>query len=187
MAVTWWGEDLQPYDHPYNDTAKNERAVELAAAFRWLQNRDPSAGLEVGNVLSHYRPAQHRIIDRWEEAEGVENLDVFDVRGEYPWVVAISTLEHVRLDEPEQDQWGAVRALFHLRTLVQEGGGLFVTVPLGWNMRLDDYLLRWPGCTRACTFVREGGGWVQTPELTWMPYGRTTIWADSVWIGEWEG
>lgn len=182
------GASLRYYDHPYNTTRLNERAVELPAAFRWLSRRT-GAGLEVGNVLGRYRPdLPHRVVDAYEVAPGVDNLDVFRVNGSYDYVVSVSTIEHVRwdLDRRGRDPEGAVRALRHLESLLAPGGRMFVTVPLGCNPRLDNVLMAGAsGAGRAATFVRDGDGWTQTDELTWKPYGATTPWAEAVWIGEW--
>lgn len=182
--MTWWDHPLILFDHPYNTTRHNERAIEIPCVMRWLRGRT-GRGLEVGNVLGHYGMAGHRVVDRWEKGPNVDNVDVFDVEGSYRWIVSVSTLEHVRWDEPERDPGGAWRALQHLRSLLKPGGGLFVTVPLGHHEELDGHLLNDSGAARACTFVREAGTWHQTERLTWKPYGVSTPWADSVYVGEW--
>lgn len=184
----WWGHPLPYFDHPYNTTALNERAVEIPIAMHWLRGRT-GRGLEVGNVLGHYGFRGHRVVDRYERAPGVEHLDVFEIDGSYRWVVSISTVEHVRWDEPgDRCEAGSVDALTHLRALVAPGGGLLVTVPLGHHPALDAYLFGGDtGARRACTLVRGLDGWRQTESLTWRPYGQETAWAGSVWVGEWEG
>ena len=46
---------LQLFDHPYNTTILNERAVEIPVVMAWLYRGDPLGDvLEVGNVLQHY-------------------------------------------------------------------------------------------------------------------------------------
>lgn len=183
VTFTYWGSTFDYFDHPYNTTVLNERAVEIPIVRDWLPDGE---GLEVGNVLSHYQPVTHRVVDRHER--GVENLDVFDITGEYDWVLSISTLEHVRWDPPEpQDPNGSIRALQHLRGLLRPGGRMLVTVPLGHQPHLDAVLMaNETGATRACTLVRHGDGWRQTHSLRWEPYGKSTKWAESVWIGEWQ-
>lgn len=185
MTFTYWGTELGYFHHPYNDTRLNERAVELPVACAWLAAQD-GAGLEVGNVTSHYWPPRHRIVDLYERARGVENVDLFDVRGCFDWVLSISTLEHVRWDTTPRDAVGAFAALRRLDSLRRPGGRMLITVPMGHHPHLDAQLLAGrSGAWRECTLVRDGDGWVQTPEPEWRPYGDTTSWADSVWIGEW--
>lgn len=201
-TFTWWGHRLT-YEHgDYNNARENERAVEIPIARRWLTGRLGGV-LEVGNVLGHYG-IDHggRIVDRYEQAPGIENLDLFDIQGSFGAIVAVSTVEHVRWDEPDvpRDDQGSRAAIEHLATLLRPGGRMLITVPLGHHPGLDAVLpaapgtlgADWvpnvePGWPRACTFVRDSlGGWVQTDRPEWRPYGVGQPWANSVWIGEWQ-
>src|SRR5574338_1440448 len=110
VTFTYHGARLDYFDHPYNDTIRNERAVEVAVAMHWRQGRRAD-GLEVGNVLGHYGLHGHRVADLHEEAPGVENVDVLAVTGSYPWVVALSTVEHVGRDEDPRDDARAIDAV----------------------------------------------------------------------------
>jgi len=185
VNFTYHGTRLAGVDHHYNTTISNERAVELAVAFHWLQGRT-GTGLEVGNVLGHYGTIGHRVVDRYEKAPRVENVSVFDVTGSFDWIVTLSTLEHVGWDEHPQDPGAAARALRHLRSLLNPGGALLVTVPLGYHPPFDQFLLGDHGAARAATLVRSGSSWRQTKNLTSKPYGASTPWAEAVWIGEYE-
>jgi hypothetical protein len=132
------GEKFPYFIHAYNTTWRNERAVEVAVARRFLElGRGPI--LEVGNVLSHYFPVDHDVVDKYEAAPRVSNVDVLefepDVR--YGVIIAISTLEHVGFDEADTDPGKPRRALEHLTKLLAPEGSLFVTVPLGYNTSLD--------------------------------------------------
>jgi hypothetical protein len=150
-------------------------------AIRWISRH--GLDLELGNVLSHYRPHGRRVVDRWEQSPGVENLDVFDIKPGAGSVVAISTLEHVRWDAPEE--WNPMGAIDALRHLVEVSDRLLVTVPLGHHPALDYYLLTGAAASRCSTLVRWHGGWVETAALKWAPYKATTDWAEAVWVGEW--
>lgn len=184
--VTWWGERLPLADYAYNTTLLNERAVELPVVWAWM--RPELRTLELGNVLGHYPGAPERtVVDRYEVAPGVQNIDVFDLTGTYEQIVAISTVEHIRWDEPGQREPGGSQvAVEHLLSLLARGGRLLVTVPTGHNAPLDEWLMDGAGTTRCCTLVRTGSGqWVQTASPVTLPYGTVTKWAESVWIGEW--
>lgn len=186
MKFTYWGTEYVGFDAEYNDTIHNERAVEIAVALPWFWLHDlaVTGGLEVGNVLGHYGVKGHRVVDLYEYASGVENVDVFDIEGRYPWIVSISTLEHVYWDTEPREEYAAPKALEHLKSLLAPGGAMLVTVPGGWHQTFDDYLMLGVGATRACTMVRSGGTWQQTPDPIFLPYGPH---ANSVWIGEWCG
>lgn len=184
----WGGRRLRYFDHPANTTALNERAVELAIAEAWLEEHGAGAGLEVGNVLGHYPET----FDRWprrtvDRYEGPEFLDVFEVAGGFDWVVAISTIEHVRWDPPEErDPAGALAAIVHLRGLLNPGGAMLVTIPLGWHRGLDDAIATDRlDVTTDAVYYRKGDRWAAGDRNIWRAYGESTAWAEAVWVGEW--
>lgn len=183
-TFTYRGRTLDLLDHSYNTTAENERAIEVPIAWAWIADQDLNDGLEVGNVLGHYGPAPWRRVDRYEQAEGVESLDVFDIDGTYPWIVAISTLEHVGNWPGEPDNPGlAVKALDHLRTLTDH---LLVTVPFDHNDRLDDVILDGTvDATLSTTFLWSPDGWAEAPGAIWGPRRRPHIWPSHLWVAEW--
>lgn len=185
MNLIYHGTLLDGFDHPYNSTAMNERAVELAVAADWLQHVN-GEGLEVGNVLSHYglgRP--RRIVDRYEQGPGVENIDVFEISGRYDWIVSISTIEHVGWDIAPREPSFAQQAISRLASLLAPGGQMLVTVPGGYHPPLDVHLKSGAGATRTCTMVRDAQSWRQTKRPAFKPYAASTPWAESIWIGEW--
>lgn len=179
MTFNYWGVEHDLYDADYNTTLLNERAVELPIALDWMADRVLADGVEIGNVLSHYGFPPHRIIDLYEQADGVENIDVFDLEGTFDWILSISTLEHVG----DNDPLDSILAVEHLRSLLAPGGELLVSIPGGCNQLLDDYLAV-TDTVRACTLIRAGDGWAQTVEQQFLPYRYSTNWAESVWVGE---
>lgn len=181
MTFTWHGHELDYHDHPYNSTRWNERAVEVPIAELFIGQG--GAGLEVGNVLGHYGHIGHRVVDLYERAPGVDNVDLFDVAETFDWVLSISTVEHVRWDRKPRDPAAAVAAIEHLRSLAPSA---MITVPLGHHPDLDEAIKAGTmSPTRDCVFIRSGDGWVQRTRKTWRPYGATTPWAEAVWIAEW--
>lgn len=125
--------------HRYNRTWNNERAAEIPIALAALGAAGDAPVLEVGNVLSHYRPVRHTVVDKYEIAPGVVNADVCDYRPaeRFALVLCISTIEHVGFDEEPRDAGKVARALGHLRTLLAPGGRMLVTVPVDYNPGLD--------------------------------------------------
>lgn len=182
----WRGSRLRYCRDSYNDSGRNERAVEIPIARQFIR-RAAGIGLEVGNVLAHYGCRRGRvIIDRYEHADQVVNRDVFAVRGMFDWIVSVSTLEHVRWDEPPRILEGAHAAIEHLAGRLRPGGRMLITIPTGVHPDLDDRIRSGRmGADYACTFVRDGvDAWRPTPTPVVLPYGQPW-WASAVWIGEW--
>lgn len=142
------GQSYQYFYHPHNHTWNNERAVEIPLAVHEVLKHTNKSILEVGNVLSHYLPVSHDIVDKYEQAPGVINVDIVDYSPskKYDLIVSISTIEHVGWDEdPHLHQYSleknkVVTAVQHLRQLLKKNGRLFVTVPLAYNTELGKLL-----------------------------------------------
>jgi hypothetical protein len=154
--------------HPYNYTWLNERAVEVPLAQAVLAEHDPARVLEVGNVLAHYGPVRHTVVDKFEHAPGVRNADVvdLDLPGRYELILAVSTLEHVGFDEEERDPGKPARAIGALAGLLAPGGRLWCTFPVGYNAELDRQLREGDlGFTRLTALRRTGRSnrWAQVP------------------------
>lgn len=138
-----WGEKTLPYFvHCYHYTWLNERAVEVALALDLLEQHPAAEVLEIGNVLSHYTDVAHSVVDKYEQAPGVLNADVadLDLDRRFDVIMAISTLEHVGLDEDVVDEGKPARAIERLKAHVRPGGLLWITHPVGYNKALDAQL-----------------------------------------------
>lgn len=133
------GESYPLLRHRYGLTWVTERAVEVPVAQRLVERHRGERILEVGNVLSHYAPVEHEVVDKYEQAGGVRNVDVLNLPPEpaYELILSVSTLEHVGRDETPREPERAVRALEHLRRMLRPGGTLLATVPVGYNPDLD--------------------------------------------------
>jgi SAM-dependent methyltransferase len=129
----------QYFDHPYNDTKNNERTVEVPIIWSEVKKYHGNKVLEIGNVLSHYFPIEHEVVDKYERAEGVINEDVVDYSSEkrFDLIVSISTLEHVGWDETPRDPAKITKANEKLKSLLVPGGRMIVTLPLGYNTDMD--------------------------------------------------
>ena len=57
-----------------------------------------------GNVLLHYFPADHEIVDKYEKGDGIVNEDIVNFRPgkKYDLIVSISTLEHISWNEEKK-------------------------------------------------------------------------------------
>ncbi len=152
MTLTRWTRAktfvFNGHTYPYlyhfcNKTWKNERGVEIPI-FRELLLRHQNARiLEVGNVLSHYVPIHHDVVDKYEVAPGVINQDVieFAPTARYDLILSISTLEHVGWDEVPREPAKLLQAIEHLRDrCLAPGGQIVVSLPIGYNEFFDGLL-----------------------------------------------
>lgn len=133
------GHTYHYFYHWYNTTWKNERCVEIPIIMNIINSSKGKRILEVGNVLSHYFPTKHNILDKYENAPGVINQDVVNFQPSYRYdhIVSISTLEHVGWDEKPRDSRKILRAMENLKSLLTSQGKIVVTFPLGYNPNMD--------------------------------------------------
>lgn len=168
----------------------SERAVEIPIARRLLRGHAGGRVLEVGNVLGLYGPRNHAVIDKYEQAPGVLNVDALDLRDErgYDLIVSISTIEHIGWDEHPQDPDRARRAIEHLARLLSPGGTLMFTVPIGYNPHLDRALAAGDmPAARLSALLRDGHRtrWREvSPEAAWaVPYDDLFYAAGALLVG----
>jgi hypothetical protein len=138
------GQELDCLYHPYNMTWATERCVEVPIARQHLASAPTSSVLEVGNVLSHYGPVQHEILDKFEKGAGIINQDIlsFAPSKRYRLILSISTFEHIGFDDEvgEGSREKILKAVASCRRLLSPEGRLVVTLPIGYNPELDEIL-----------------------------------------------
>lgn len=141
-TFTFQGKPHAYFFHRHNTTWRNERSVEVPIVYGLVSAHPPDRVLEIGNVLRHYFPVTHDVVDKYEQAPGVINQDVVDYRPAktYDLIVAISTLEHVGWDEEPRDPEKVLRAIDNLKACLAPGGRIVVTMPIGENSHLDRLL-----------------------------------------------
>jgi hypothetical protein len=173
------GGESYPYlFHRHKQTWLSERAVEVPVVRRLVERHRGRRVLEVGNVLAHYGgPSEHVVVDKYERAPSVLNLDVSEVGdlGPFDLIVAISTLEHVGWDEEPRHPAAGPAAIDTLRAALAPEGRLMITVPAGYNPVFDRSLASGAApLTRSAALRREPGTsrWHEVPvEEAWrVPY-----------------
>lgn len=158
------GKQYHYFYHMYNQTWRNERAVEIPIVWRAIQdhlkNYPNAKVLEVGNVMSHYFPYYVQryqkifswdIVDKYEKSEEVKiiNEDIvrFNPSRKYSFILSISTLEHIGFQEhiyggePIFEPDKVLKALENMINLLDVCGTMIVTIPLGENPYLDKMLI----------------------------------------------
>ncbi|MDH4153678.1 MAG: class I SAM-dependent methyltransferase [Nitrospira sp.] len=166
--------------HPYNRTWKNERGVEIPIFRELLLRHEGRRVLEVGNVLSHYFPVQHEVVDKYEVSPGVLNQDILEFVPQRPYdlIVSISTLEHVGWDEQPREPAKLLRVIEYLRsTCLAPSGQLVASLPIGYNQYFDDLLNsgRSPFTTQHfLKRVSKRNYWIESDweQCRDVPYGR---------------
>jgi len=128
--------------HLYNFTHLNERAIEIPIIWKIASAYRGKRILEVGNVLSHYFPCHHDILDKYEMGNRVINQDAIDFKPEkqYDLIVSISTLEHIGWDEGFKNPQKILIAVHNLKKCLVSGGKMVITLPFGYNPELDKLL-----------------------------------------------
>jgi hypothetical protein len=152
MTLTRWTRaktfvfDGRSYPYLYhfcNRTWKNERGIEIPIFRELLLRHQTEHILEVGNVLAHYVPIHHDVVDKYEVAAGVINQDIveFTPAQRYDLILSISTLEHVGWDEEPREPAKLLQAIEHLRNrCLAPGGQIVVSLPVGYNKFFDGLL-----------------------------------------------
>ncbi len=166
--------------HFCNKTWKNERGVEIPIFRDILRRHQDARILEVGNVLSHYVPIHHDVVDKYEVAPGVINQDIveFAPTARYDLILSISTLEHVGWDEVPREPDKLLRAIEHLRNRCLAPGGLIVaSLPIGYNEFFDGLLRDGKSPFTQQHFLKrvsKRNYWVKSDweQCRDMPYGR---------------
>jgi hypothetical protein len=136
------GKRYRYFYHPYNRTWINERIVEIPIGLDFYREFSPTSILEIGNVISHYVPAHHDVVDKYEKATGIINEDIITYKPEkkYDLILSISTLEHVGFDESEKDSRKFMYAIENMVSMVNSGGKIVITVPLGYNVDMEQLI-----------------------------------------------
>src|SRR5437879_9960224 len=138
------GKTFPCFYHRYNMTWAGERSVEVPIAKSYLAQYEGKNVLEVGNVLSHYFPISHDVIDKFEKGSGIINEDIIDFHPSkyYDLILSISTFEHIGFDDEASEPSGRkiINAIAACLNLLKSDGKLVITVPLGYNPDLDQMI-----------------------------------------------
>lgn len=136
------GRKYHYFYHSFNQTWSTERAVEIPIIWDLVRKENPQRVLELGNVLHHYLPAKHDVLDKYEKGSAVINEDVvsYKAKKKYDLIVSISTLEHVGWDERVKEPGKTLRGIENLQKLLSSRGKIVFTFPPNYNHYLDKFL-----------------------------------------------
>jgi hypothetical protein len=133
------GKRYQYFYNIYKTTWANERTVEMPIILDYLRQDKGKKILEVGNVISHYFEVKYDILDKYEKAKGVINEDVINFKTDkrYDLIISVSTIEHVGMDEIPHSGKKILLAIDNLKNLLKKDGKLIMTLPIGYNPKMD--------------------------------------------------
>lgn len=155
-----------------------------------MEGHTPETILEVGNVLQNYGNYKHDIVDKYEQDLNVRNADIIDYNPskKYDLIITISTLEHVGWDETPREPGKLLRAIDHLKTLLNKDGLLVATMPMGHNDELDRLVEKKQlGFDEVCFLKRISANniWKEASydEVKGTKYGTPYICANALIVG----
>lgn len=154
------------------EQANTERIVELGYSYDFYNANKHDDFLEVGNVMCYYfnMPTTRDVIDKYEKAPGVINEDIvtFAPKKKYDLIIAISTMEHVGFDAPEEKDPGkSLAGMQRMMQMLKPGGKMLITVPIGYNPSIDAMIRENKVQFTKRSFVKRNSYanfWVQTDE-----------------------
>jgi hypothetical protein len=176
-----------------------ERSVELALADAWLQQierrAEPQDVWEIGAVTPYYWPKRvPNVVDPYD-SHPFANIrqSLFDISLTGRSVLSISTFEHIGVAEYGQQERPGL-AIAAIEKLFLEASSFMVTVPIGYNQSLDDFLFSGVAQPAEIGFLMRparGNSWRQVGSLeaskaTYGPraYDNPAGWANGLVILE---
>lgn len=178
------------YAH-YNLTWCNERCVEVALG-QWYLDQEEGAALEIGHVLGHYERQGHMVVDKYEVADDVVNADIIEWKTDerFALILSLSTFEHIGFDDDSNGGSAEkiLAAIAAARALLQPGGRLVLTLPLGYNPELDELIQTGElGEDHATFLLRQGPReWAEVAryQAVGTPFGRPFPYANALMVAE---
>jgi hypothetical protein len=192
--VQWWtaavrfefaGRTYGCFYHTYNcgwPPYVSERCVELALADAWLAGVPSADVVEVGAVTPYYWPGRvGSILDPFDPHRQVTHRQsLFDADLTGKRVLSISTFEHIGTGD-YGIQEGPEHGVAAFQKVFEECPQFLITVPSGYNRRVDDFLFSGggvPADVHVGYLVREGlDHWRQEgePARARLPYGDPAL------------
>lgn len=162
------GKRYRYFYHAYNRTIASERVIEIPIAKSFLDKFEGKDILEVGNVMSHYFPINHDVLDKYEKAEGVINEDVINFKSnkKYDLIISVSTMEHVGYSYGEEyNPKKFSKGIENLVSLLKPEGLLVVTFSLFYNEYLTNLIVENRTSFNKEIFFRRTSFWNEWNEV----------------------
>jgi hypothetical protein len=141
--------------HSYNNMGITERSVEIPIIYNYLSTNKFRNVLEVGNVTNYYESyfsgvfPNKTVVDKLEKNYNMITSDVAEYKSEtkFDFIFSISTFEHMDSDLGRNSAYqagssklcsvAADNIMYCYDNLLQEGGLMVITAPLGYTPEWD--------------------------------------------------
>lgn len=182
------GNKYELYEHAYNcgylEARMTERSVELALAKRYLDNFEGGDVVEIGAVTPYYF-ANDKIIDIVDPTDEHNRVTIrkslFECDFREKNILSISTVEHVGLQEYGMDEKKNV--IDALQKILTEAKSCFITVPLGYNALLDNWIRQNRNNPMIKIMKREKDNhWIEIDSLVYEDIEYGPLWANGLAI-----
>lgn len=95
--------------------------------------------VEIGDVIWHYYPIRHTVIDLYEKRDGVQNIDFLNFDPIDSNILTISTLEHI--GHPEYGRPIIENGFQNsINKIVQRSRLYFITLPIGFRNDVNNFI-----------------------------------------------
>lgn len=164
-----------------------ERIVELSIADNWL-NKVEGDVHEIGCVTPYYWPKRvGHIVDPFDPHPlNLNKKDMFDVNLNNKDVLSISTIEHIGLNQ--YDQNSSFTACDAFQKISTESSSCLVTFPLGYNKLLDNFICDEYGKSlypsRLTYYERLKNNLFRKSKFVKKNFNFGKIWADNLLVYE---
>lgn len=163
-----------------------ERVVEIPLLGYALKNM--SNPIEIGCVSPYYWDVYHEIYDLTDTHRLCKNVNARDIDINDKNIISISTIEHFDVENYDINHTEYIDSIRYLQLIVEKANKYLVSVPLGYNPRLTDFILTQTNFTVNFMARNLDNTWSQykAKELspTQIAYNRNIWYANSIAIIE---
>lgn len=116
-----------------------ERIIEIPLVDFFLENIDNP--IEIGCVSPYYFHVSHNIYDLSDTHPACKNIDARYIDIKNRNVLCISTIEHFDMSDFTNNSTRPLDPIEYIKYLTKITNKFLVTIPLGYNTRLTDFLM----------------------------------------------
>lgn len=137
-----------------------ERIVEIPLLYYYLVNI--SNPIEIGCVSPYYWKSNHKIYDLTDDHPSCKKTNAKNIEVKNKNIVSISTIEHFDIDNYQISENEKIDPIEYINNVIDKSNKYLITIPLGYNERLTDYLVSNNSQNKIISFLaRDKNFWIQ--------------------------